>query len=416
MESRPGLERLLPPARAGTLEELRAVIRRIERRRPPMPAPAPLEDSVGGAVEETEHGPVLVVHREYELAHRHGTEALEQAFASAPALLGVLTRQGPPPGERPRLLFLDTETTGLSGGTGTYAFLVGAAYLDGHRIVLRQLFMRDLAEEPALLSALGRLIAAFDGVVTYNGSAFDLPLLETRFVLGRRRWPDLWHLDLLFPARRVWSARFLDCRLGTLESGVLRHRREDDVPGAMIPALYFDYLRRRRSAALPRVFAHNRDDVLTLVALTAWLARALEGREAADLTGGEHAGLARLWERVDPDRSLDRYRMALACGLAGDDAERVRLRLARWEKRRARWDAACALWEDATRAPAFNAQPWEELAKFYEHRAGDLPAARAVATTALERARRSGASERIVTDLTHRLLRLDRRLRAEPKD
>jgi len=401
---------LVSTARTGTLEELRAIIRRIERRRPPMPAPAPLEAAVGGVVEETDHGQILGVRREYQLDHRHGTELLDHAFAAAPRLLGALTRQGPPPSAQPRLLFLDTETTGLSGGTGTYAFLVGAAYLDADRVVLRQLFMRDLAEEPALLSALGALIQGFDGVVTYNGSAFDLPLLETRFVLGRRRWPELWHLDLLFPSRRVWSARFIDCRLGTLESEVLRYRREDDVPGAMIPALYFDYLRRRQSAALPRVFAHNRDDVLSLVALTAWLARALDGREASELTGVEHAGLARLWERADPERSVDRYRMALACGLAAGEAERVRLRVARWEKRRARWEAACALWEDATRAPAFNPQPWEELAKFYEHRAADLGAARVVVTTALERARRERASERVLGDLSHRLARLERRL------
>src|SRR5438132_1538072 len=114
--------------------------------------------------------------------------------------------------------------------------------------------MRDLNEEPALLAALAPLVARADGLVTYNGSGFDVPLLETRFVLARRRWPDLWHLDLLAPARRVWGARFADCRLTTLEAGVLGLERTNDVPGAMIPALYFDFLRRRQPGALPRAW------------------------------------------------------------------------------------------------------------------------------------------------------------------
>ena len=109
--------------------------------------------------------------------------------------------------------------------------------------------MRDLDEEPALLAALDGLFREFDGLVTYNGTGFDLPLLETRFVLARRRWPDdRLHLDLLRPARRLWSARLADCRLGTIEQHVLRFTRDDDIPGVMIPAVYFDYLRRKRSA------------------------------------------------------------------------------------------------------------------------------------------------------------------------
>src|SRR5207302_806542 len=148
--------------------------------------------------------------------------------------------------ERP--LFLDTETTGLAGGPGTYAFLVGAGWIEGDAFVVTQHFMRDLDEEPALLAALAPLLERAGGVVTFNGSGFDLPLLETRFVLARRRWPaTLPHLDLLRPSRRVWTGCLDDCRLGTLERDVLGLSREEDVPGAVIPSLYFDWLRRRRA-------------------------------------------------------------------------------------------------------------------------------------------------------------------------
>ncbi|PYM82226.1 MAG: hypothetical protein DME09_14885, partial [Candidatus Rokuibacteriota bacterium] len=265
---------------------------------------------------------------------------------------------------------------------------------------------------PALLAALASLVARADGLVTYNGSGFDVPLLETRFVLARRRWPDLWHLDLLAPARRVWGARFADCRLTTLEAGVLGLERTNDVPGAMIPALYFDFLRRRHPGALPRVFSHNLIDVLSLVALTAWLARALGAPEECALAPEEYAGLGRLWERVDLERSLGCYRRSLADGLAGSEGDRVRLRLAWWEKRRARWDAARTLWEAAARAPAFDPRPWEELAKLHEHRRRDFVAARRVVLEAIERAERAGTAARVRRALGHRLARLERRLAA----
>jgi len=395
-----------------TLEDLRRVVRRVDPGRPGRSRPEPIEALVGGALEETEHGPVLTVRREYALDHRHGEAVLGGAFAAAPALLGMLTRHGVPAGGAGRLLFLDTETTGLAGGTGTYTFLVGAGQAEGDRFVVRQFFMRDLNEESALLAALAPLVARADGLVTYNGSGFDVPLLETRFVLARRRWPDLWHLDLLAPARRVWGARFADCRLTTLEAGVLGLERTNDVPGAMIPALYFDFLRRRHPGALPRVFSHNLIDVLSLVALTAWLARALGAPEECALAPEEHAGLGRLWERVDLERSLACYRRSLADGLAGAEGDRVRLRLAWWEKRRARWDAARTLWEAAARAPVFDPRPWEELAKLHEHRRRDFAAARRVVLEAIERAERAGTAARARRELGHRLARLERRLAA----
>jgi hypothetical protein len=247
--------------------------------------------------------------------------------------------------------------------------------------------------------------------VTFNGGGFDLPLLETRFVLGRRRWPGrLLHVDLLHPARRVWAARFVDCRLATLEREILGHLREGDVPGALIPSLYFDFLRRRHAAPLAPVFTHNRHDVLSLVALLGWLGGALtEGERDVD-DGRDLAGLGRLWERFDPERAAVCYRGSLAAGLPPDEAHRTRLRLAAWEKRRARWPAACALWEEAAAAAAFDPRPWEELAKYHEHRARDVMAARAVVTAALGRAHAAGAPPSIVSALDHRRARLERRL------
>ncbi len=363
---------------------------------------------------DTGEGALLVVRRRYPLAYRHGRLSLGSALAAPLDLLGALARLDSPPGAVTGLLFIDTETTGLAGGTGTYAFLVGTGAFDlggadGDGFVVTQYFMRDLDEEPALLAALAPVLARATGLVSFNGAGFDLPLLETRFVLARRRWPGLLpHLDLLRPARRVWTACMPDCRLATLERDVLGLVRDDDVVGSLIPALYFDFLRSRRAGPLARVFAHNRDDVLSLATLLGWLSYALGATPA--LTAPEWAGIGRLWEPVDLERALDCYRRALEGGLEGDHAHWVRLRLAWWEKRSARWESACALWEAAARHAGFDPRPWEELAKFHEHRRRDFVAARSVVSAALDVARSAGVAGRIVDAFTHRLGRIDRRL------
>ena len=392
-----------------SLDDLRRVIRRIETRRPQRPAPQPIEEVLGGELVDTGEGKLLVVRREYPLSHRHGRRALGAALETPLDLLSALARAEQPIEDARRLLFLDAETTGLAGGTGTYAFLVGAAWLEDDRLVLAQHFMRDFDEEPALLAALRPLLERASGLVTFNGATFDLPLLETRFLMTRRRWPAaLPHLDLLRPARRIWAAYLPDCRLATLEREVVGVMREDDIAGGLIPALYFDFLRSRRAAPLARVLAHNRDDILTLVGLFGWFGQALTSRD--ELTAGELGGLGRLWEPVDVERALDCYRAALAAGLSGAPAQAVRLNLARWEKRFARWDVACSLWEEAARDAGFDPRPWEELAKFHEHRRRDFVAARSIVQDALDIAVGAGVSSRVRDAFAYRRARLERRL------
>ena len=396
--------------------ELRQVIRRIEERtRAAAPAPprraGTLEELVGGAVEETERGPLLVARRRYSVGHPHGRHRLTPAAELDPAALAMLGRAETSPDGR-RLAYLDTETTGLAGGTGTYAFLVGVGFVDGDEFEVCQLFMRDLDEEPALLAALEVLLARFDGLVTYNGTGFDLPLLETRFVLGRRRWPaDRFHLDLLTSARRLWRDRLVDCRLGTVEQHALGFERRDDLPGAMIPAVYFDYLRRKRPGELPRVFEHNRHDILSLAALTGWVADAATRAPSGDIAPDELAGLGLLWEARDADRSEACLREALARGIAGAGRARLLARLAWREKRRARWSEARALWDELARGQrSFDPRPWEEMAKIDEHRLRDWSGAQAVVLEALARAEAERASEALRAGLDHRLRRLERRL------
>lgn len=172
-----------------------------------------------------------------------------------------------------RIVFLDTETTGLAGGAGSVAFLVGAGRLRGDEFEVRQFLMRDFGEEASLLAAVAAELDSADLLVTYNGKSYDEPLLTSRYVLSRVRPPfgRIPHLDLLYSARRLWKLRFDSCRLVELEAQILGYSRQGDVSGSLIPQLYFDFLRTRRPGRLPAVLHHNALDILSLAALTAIL-------------------------------------------------------------------------------------------------------------------------------------------------
>jgi len=169
------------------------------------------------------------------------------------------------------LLFLDTETTGLAGGTGTLPFLVGAGYFEDGDFCLRQYLMRDYDEEPAVLRELLDLFPRFRALATYNGKCFDAPLLHSRFLLNRLPSPldGVPHYDLLYPARRFWRNRLPNCSLSTIEAAILGRRREEDVPGEQIPFIFFDFLRGIRVHRMKPVISHNAEDILSLAMLAA---------------------------------------------------------------------------------------------------------------------------------------------------
>ena len=168
-----------------------------------------------------------------------------------------------------KCLFMDTETTGLSGGAGTVAFLVGAGYADGDGFVIEQFLMREYADEPELIDRLAGLMDQFDCVCTFNGRKFDMPLLEARFIMCRmrERWREMENLDLLHPARRAWKLRLGSCRLSRIETEILGMPRHDDLPGSEVPERYFEFLKTGDEGLLEDIIDHNRQDIATLVTL-----------------------------------------------------------------------------------------------------------------------------------------------------
>jgi uncharacterized protein YprB with RNaseH-like and TPR domain len=357
-----------------------AAVKERERRRAPLPVP--LEELVDGMRVLNERGEFFRVDSSVHLEQRHGDVPLSRMHAIAPPTVGVLTGDPELEGfDLRRAVFLDTETTGLAGGTGTAAFLVGLGWVEGERFRVRQYFMRDYHEEAALLHGVAGELLRFERVVTFNGKMFDLPLLDSRFRLNRSRFPlaGATHLDLLHPARRLWKRRLESCRLQSLEAALLGLRRDGDIPGDQIPQVYFDWVRRRDARALARVFEHNRQDIVSLAALAVLACRWVEERLAEDPR--DVFSLARVLERSRLFESSEaEYRRALEIG-AGPLRGPALLRLAWRAKRKGALERAEALWREA--GEAGEAEAWRELAMHHEHRSRDLGAALAAVESGL---------------------------------
>jgi uncharacterized protein YprB with RNaseH-like and TPR domain len=355
-------------------------------------------------------------------------------------------------GDPEQWLFLDTETTGISGGTGTYAFMVGIAWWDAGGLQVEQFFMRDLDEEHSLLLELSERMSARPVLVTFNGKSFDWPLLETRYRMTRTIpscAPKL-HLDLLHPARQLWRPRLGSVRLRDLERHVLGSEgrsldwsRHDDIDSSLIPQLYFDYLRGGPAEPLAGVFRHNQMDLRGLAALAGKILTLFDSGQGFP-DAAHHSthdpidlyGLSRLMHRRgQPVRARELYETALRSGLPRHVERLARRELAQLAKREQDYTRATSLWEDLRQASsagkrkrpvisqedAQNAlesaiEAAEQLAIYYEHRAKQPQRATELTSLAiaeLQNAQRDGGiaaarAAKIETRLARRLLRLKR--------
>ena len=378
--------------------------------------------------DETGH-PFLVVDRTYSPGYRHGRVAIADAAPPREGwgCLNFLmransdTRDGSAGSDRTdpqRCLFLDLETTGLAGGAGTYAFLVGLAWFDGCTFRVRQFFLASYAAERALLQAV-RDVAQRNGiVVTYNGKSFDLPVLETRYVMNRMETPftAMPHVDMLHPARRLWWGSGQDesdsCRLSVLERTICGHQREGDVPGFEIPARYFHFVRTGAVRQLEPVLEHNRLDLLSLALLTARATQLIDEGPVAPRIAREALGLGQLYERAgltgEAKASFARAAV-LPCEDVVTRAEALRA-LAIACRRAREYSQAAEAWQailDLRGSPASVVrEASESLAVHHEHRLRDPLSAKTFALKSL----RLPATPTRREAIQHRLARLDRKL------
>jgi len=296
-------------------------------------------------------------------------------------------------------LFLDTETTGLAGGTGTYAFLIGLAWWDAGALQVEQFFMRDFGEEHAILHEVAARIAERPVLVTFNGKAFDWPLLENRFTMTRSiAVPRLAaHLDLLHPARALWKLRLGSVRLVELERQVLDAarlgwHRQDDVLAALIPQHYFDYLRGGPAEPLAAVVRHNQMDLRGLAALVGKIDALLASDEERDVESLDLFGLSRyLQRRGESQRAHSACTQAIDLGLPKEYDQQARRELALLAKRRGEHDKAAALWHELVKDERNGAHACEQLTVYYERRRRDLERALEFAKLGIAKVRRARA-------------------------
>jgi uncharacterized protein YprB with RNaseH-like and TPR domain len=382
-----------------------------------VPRPRPADAAPPGNAAEILGGEwrddFLIVERRYSPGYRHGYVAVADA---APPVEGW-SRLGLLGGGETRCLFLDLETTGLAGGAGTYAFLVGLAWFDGCSFRVRQLFLASYAAERMLLQAVRELAASMSTVVTYNGKSFDLPLLETRYVMHRMTTPfaEYPHVDMLHPARRLWRGSAETegtCRLTQLEQVLCGHQREGDVPGFEIPARYFHYVRTGDARPLEAVLEHNRLDLLSLALLTARAAHLLEEGPDASRVAREALGLGQLYERAglqDAARAAFTRAASLPCTDVVTRAETLRA-LAVACRRTRDYQQAAAAWHGILELRGcpepFVREATEALAVHHEHRLRDPLSARSFALRSLGLPVTAARREA----LQHRLARLNRKL------
>jgi uncharacterized protein YprB with RNaseH-like and TPR domain len=402
------------------ISELRSRVDAIMSRRPESKVTPPaefrgerveLQAVVRGEEVENDYGRFYLSHDVTAASSHHGSRRIEELasldmrrtaiLANEPELTGCNPADG---------LFLDTETTGLAGGTGTMAFLVGIGWFEGEAFITEQLFARDFSEERALLAYLSNRAREKQFLVTFNGKSFDVGLLSARYIMNRLPDPlsELPHLDLLHPSRRLLGHRLENSRLGTIEREVLGLRREGDIPGSEIPQRYFDWLRQRDGRLVEDIFEHNRLDVVSMATLTVHLAELLGyDAERDDVCHEDILATARLLLDRGFGEEAHLFLASLLSSESGGVAAEAGRILSLFHKRSSKWEEAVAIWEKMLAENDCDIFAVEELAKFCEHRAGDCKRALNLVETILEKAVYLSFTER--EDLVYRLNRLKRR-------
>lgn len=397
-------------------------------------------DVLGGRVVANGYGRALVIDRRYESDRFHGTRRVGDCDVADGDLLRLLDPGLPPPdGAGERTLFVDLETTGLSGGAGTVAFLVGVGWFDLGAFQVRQFLLTSFASERALLCAVAECFDAAALLVTYNGKTFDVPVMETRWLFHRMPLPleSVRHFDMLHPARRLWGCRPPSasgmerpatwprngaspsddeggCRLGTLERVLCDVTRVGDVPGMEIPSRYFRFLRTGDARPLEPVLEHNRLDLISLAAVAAHAVELVEHGSDRCRDGAEALALGKVYERAGSiDRALTCFERAAAdrrapVEVVGEALYRRGVRLRRdrrFEEAAITWRAVLELKGRSAVVRTLKQYATEALAVHHEHRERDYESARELAVTLLD----DEAFEK-QERARHRVARLDRKL------
>ena len=383
-----------------------------------------LPELLGGVFCRNTYGECILVEKEFQPDLE---EAFKEPFIYKGKTIATLANDANLSGfDIQKAVFLDTETTGLAGGTGTYAFLVGLGFFECDIFKVKQYFMRDFHEEKAMLSSLQSDLEKFDYVVSYNGKRFDIPLLNTRFIVNRTKFEfeNLLQLDLLYPTRRVWKRRLGSCSLSHIESSVLNLYRKSDVPGEMVPQIYFDFIQFGETRLLKKVFDHNVYDIVSMVSLLKALCICFENPEIEKILDPVDLYSLGRYHFItgETEKSIRFFKLASKGKLDNE----LKLEMGKYyslaHKRLGDWNSASKIWENLIQDYPENLFSYEELAKFHEHRTKDYTKALNIVERAIQQMDVSSFLDNDLSDKTikdnfhYRKRRIERKLKASLQD
>lgn len=359
-------------------------------------------------------GDVVIREKRYPLNFKHGDIEIVNFLNISNKHLEFIHKNTISPDVRAKdWLFFDSETTGLAGGSGTLVFLCGFGYFESNEFVVRQLLLDSPRNELAYLSEIKQMLTNFAGIISFNGKSFDLPLLQTRFILSKMDFQldHFVHLDLLHAARRLWGPTLPDCSLGTIENKRLRFLRHNDVSGAKVPKLYFDYLKSADYQLLLPVLKHNVIDILSMVSIVSLMSMAFEKTDAGDIPQGiDEIGVLKSFISLDEFDRILQYCKSDFTGMSINALNEIAFYL----KRKGRIEQAIFIWEHLITRSEFSETAYLELAKYYEHFARNysdaLSVVQRVAKRIEIREELGRDSNALVDDWKHREKRLLRKI------
>lgn len=371
----------------------------------------PIESLVHGHEFDTIFGKVFSSSHQYSQKHQHGSVPIKP-FSRYEVLCEWAQANNLAESDISDFVFLDTETTGLSGGTGTIPFMIGTGRFIDDQFMLEQFFLRNPSEEKAQLAALNKFVNGGKAIVSYNGKSFDLPIINTRYIINQINNPfdEMAHIDLLHITRRVWKRRLKQCNLGNIEKEILGfYRNNEDIPGYLVPEFYRNYVINGDASQIANIFYHNEIDVVSLSALFTILAAILEDPTPENLSHVEDIySIGRLMESLNREVIAEEL-YASDCFLSSseEDLTLSLLSRARIHKRNRNYPEAIPLWHQAFSLGSSEAGL--ELAKYYEHNAKDYQQAIVITTQLLKQTKSRTLNEveqNFVSQLDHRLNRL----------
>ena len=375
----------------------------------------PLDTFFDGTWHANNAGKVFIMKKTIPFGTFHGNVQLSENFSTDPIfdLTGYIPQNDLHLGD---IIFLDIETTSLSIGAGSFAFLVGLCYFSQKGITTNLIFIEKPNDEGALLTFLDDKLSQYSIICTYNGKSFDIPLLKNRYIMHRLQFTALsmHHLDLLYFARKIWKMRLKTCKLSEIEKKILQFTRSDDeIPGWLVPQIYFDYLDQKSPAILKGVFNHNRMDVISLAALFQYINQIITSHGNINgVEGTDLASLARIYQQQDKlELSSSYYQIGIKKGFGTENSAYIHRNFGLVNKKQEKWDEAVNQWKLASEFNDYIS--CIELAKYFEHKEKSYYQALEWTYRAMEIINREhikGAKDKLISKIEYRKQRLIRKM------